>query len=55
MGACSGPSIEKIAPADYGERVARAEAVLKGKTGELIGSLKKEMTKLAAVGCRSAY
>ncbi len=47
MGACSGPCIGEISPADYQERVARAEAVLKGKTGELIGSLKEEMTSLA--------
>ena len=47
MGACSGPCIGKISPVDYQERVSRAEAVLKGKTGELIGSLKKEMTALA--------
>ncbi len=48
MGACSGPCIGKISSADYGERVARAEAVLTGRTGELIGSLKEEMTDLAA-------
>ena len=47
MGACSGPCIGKISPELYRERVARAESALKGKTGELIGSLKEEMTRLA--------
>jgi len=48
MGACSGPCIGKISPEDYRARVARAEAVLKGRTGELIGSLEEEMARLSA-------
>ncbi|HPE63988.1 MAG TPA: excinuclease ABC subunit UvrC, partial [Methanothrix sp.] len=48
MGACSGPCIGKITPEDYRARVARAEAVLKGRTGELIGSLAEEMARLSA-------
>jgi excinuclease ABC subunit C len=47
MGACSGPCIGKITPELYMERVSRAESVLKGRIGELIGSMKEEMTKLA--------
>lgn len=47
MGACSGPCIGKISPERYREKVRWAEAVLKGRTGELIGSLKEEMAALA--------
>jgi len=47
MGACSGPCIGKIESAEYKERVVRAGAVLRGRTAELIGSLKDEMMDLA--------
>ncbi|MGB3944126.1 MAG: excinuclease ABC subunit UvrC, partial [Methanothrix sp.] len=47
MGACCAPCIGKISAADYGRRVGRAEAVLKGRTNELIASLKDEMSDLA--------
>lgn len=47
MGGCSGPCLGKIAPAEYRARVARAEAVLRGRTRELIGSLKEEMAALS--------
>jgi excinuclease ABC subunit C len=47
MGACSGPCIGRISEADYLERVKRAEAVLHGKTNELLASLREQM-KVAA-------
>lgn len=43
VGACSGPCINKISREEYGENAKKAEAVLKGKTKELIEDLKKEM------------
>jgi len=48
MGACCGPCIGKITKAEYHERVKRAESVLKGKTKELIASMREEMTELSA-------
>jgi excinuclease ABC subunit C len=47
LGACSGPCIGRINEDEYGERVKRAQSVLKGDIGELIGSLKDEMSGLA--------
>jgi len=48
MGGCSGPCIGKISEAEYGEKVRRAESVLKGRTSELIESMREEMKDYAA-------
>ncbi|NPV62582.1 MAG: excinuclease ABC subunit C [Methanotrichaceae archaeon] len=47
MGACSGPCIGQISEADYRERVKRAESVLRGRTRELLASLKEQMKEAA--------
>lgn len=41
---CSAPCIGEISPGDYEEAVRKASLVLKGRTGELLASLRDEMT-----------
>ncbi|WOX57047.1 excinuclease ABC subunit UvrC [Methanoculleus receptaculi] len=43
IGSCSAPCIGRIGEEEYGERVRRAEAVLKGDIGGLIRTLRDEM------------
>jgi len=43
MGACSGPCIGRISEDEYRERVHRAEAVMGGRTEDLISSLRDQM------------
>jgi excinuclease ABC subunit C len=48
MGTCSAPCIDGISEDAYGRSVARAGEVLKGRTSELLTSLKREMEEYAA-------
>ncbi|RXE55265.1 excinuclease ABC subunit C [Methanoculleus taiwanensis] len=48
IGSCSAPCIGKITEEEYGERVRRAEAVLKGDIVGLIQHLRVEMAERAA-------
>jgi len=47
IGSCSAPCIGRIGEEEYGERVRRAEAVLKGDIGGLIRTLRDEMAAYA--------
>lgn len=45
---CSAPCIGKISPAEYGESVKQAEAMLRGEVKPLMGELGKEMRQASA-------
>ena len=59
IGNCTGPCAGKVSEEEYARQCAQAEAVLKGRTAELVASLKEEMCRYseamefeAAMRCR---
>ena len=48
LGHCAGPCIDNISEADYQAKVLMTASALRGKTGELVESLQKEMEQLSA-------
>ncbi len=48
IGNCTGPCAGQVTAADYALQCSQAEAVLKGKTAELVASLTAEMNRYAA-------